>query len=104
VGHASWLIQLDGISLLTDPIFSDSIGPIVRRLVPPAIAVAELPEINAQLITHNHRDLLDLPSLKAVGRPVIAGLGLASFFARQALACGSSGDFEMLGRIRRRQE
>lgn len=87
VGHASWLIQLDGISLLIDPIFSDSIGPVVRRLVPPAIAVADLPEIDAQLVTHNHRDHLDLPSLKAVGRPVIAGLGLASFFARQALAC-----------------
>jgi L-ascorbate metabolism protein UlaG (beta-lactamase superfamily) len=87
VGHASWLIQLDGISLLVDPIFSDRIGPGVRRFVPPAIAVAELPKIDAQLVTHNHRDHLDVPSLKAVGRPVIAGLGLARFFARQALDC-----------------
>jgi L-ascorbate metabolism protein UlaG (beta-lactamase superfamily) len=87
VGHASWLVQLDGISLLIDPIFSDSIGPGVRRHVPPAIGSANLPDIAAQLVTHNHRDHLDLPSLKAVGRPIIAGLGLAEFFARHALAC-----------------
>jgi L-ascorbate metabolism protein UlaG (beta-lactamase superfamily) len=87
VGHASWLVQLDGVSLLIDPIFSDSIGPGVRRHVPPAISVASLPPIDAQLVTHNHRDHLDLPSLKAVGRPVIAGLGLAEFFARHTLGC-----------------
>ena len=87
VGHASWLVQLDGVSLLIDPIFSDSIGPGVRRHVPPAISVAALPPIDAQLVTHNHRDHLDLPSLKAVGRPVIAGLGLTEFFAANGLAC-----------------
>jgi L-ascorbate metabolism protein UlaG (beta-lactamase superfamily) len=87
VGHASWLVQLDGISLLIDPIFSDSIGPGVRRHVPPAIGSANLPDIAAQLVTHNHRDHLDLPSLKAVARPIIAGLGLVEFFAPHALAC-----------------
>lgn len=87
VGHASWLVQLDGVSLLIDPIFSESIGPGVHRHVPPALRVAELPPIDAQLVTHNHRDHLDLPSLKAVGRPVIAGLGLAEFFAGQKLEC-----------------
>jgi len=87
VGHASWLVQLDGVSLLIDPIFSDSIGPGVHRHVPAALRVADLPHIDAQLVTHNHRDHLDLPSVKAVGRPVIAGLGLAGLFARQQLAC-----------------
>ena len=87
VGHASWLVQLDGVSLLIDPIFSDSIGPGVQRHIPAAITVAGLPTIDAQLVTHNHRDHLDLPSLKAVDRPVIAGLGLAEFFARERLAC-----------------
>jgi L-ascorbate metabolism protein UlaG (beta-lactamase superfamily) len=87
IGHASWLVQLDGISLLIDPIFSDSIGPGIHRHVPAAIGVAGLPTVAAQLVTHNHRDHLDLPSLKAVGRPVIAGLGLMPFFARHGLAC-----------------
>jgi L-ascorbate metabolism protein UlaG (beta-lactamase superfamily) len=87
LGHASWLVQLDGVSLLIDPIFSESIGPGVRRHVPPAMGSAHLPDIAAQLVTHNHRDHLDLPSLKAVRQPIIAGLGLAEFFASHALAC-----------------
>jgi L-ascorbate metabolism protein UlaG (beta-lactamase superfamily) len=87
IGHASWLIQLDGISLVIDPIFSDSIGPGIRRFVPPGVELAGLPAIDAQLITHNHRDHLDLPSVKAVGRPVVAGLGLSRLFAGQGLPC-----------------
>lgn len=88
IGHASWLIQLDGVSLVIDPILSKSIGPGVNRFVPPAVNVGEgLPAIDAQLITHNHRDHLDAPSVRAVGSPVIAGLGLAPFFASQKLDC-----------------
>jgi L-ascorbate metabolism protein UlaG (beta-lactamase superfamily) len=87
IGHASWLVQLDGISLLIDPIFSERIGPGVRRNVPPGIALAELPPIEAQLVTHNHRDHLDLPSLRGVGGRVIAGLGLSRFFTRAGLPC-----------------
>lgn len=87
LGHASWLVQCDGVSLLIDPVFSESIGPGVRRHVPPALGAAQLPHIDAQLVTHNHRDHLDLPSLRAVGRPIIGGLGLAPFFARYELPC-----------------
>jgi L-ascorbate metabolism protein UlaG (beta-lactamase superfamily) len=91
IGHASWLVQLDGISLLIDPIFSHSIGPGMRRNVAPGIALAELPPIDAQLVTHNHRDHLDLPSLRGVGRPVLAGLGMAAFFTRASLPCSELG-------------
>jgi len=87
LGHASWLIQLDEVSLLIDPIFSESIGPGVKRFVPSALTVAELPRIDAQLVSHNHRDHLDLPSLRAVGSPIVAGLGLAPFFAKSKLPC-----------------
>jgi L-ascorbate metabolism protein UlaG (beta-lactamase superfamily) len=87
IGHASWLVQLDGISLLVDPVFSESIGPGVRRQLPPAITSAGLPNIDAQLVTHNHRDHLDLPSLTSVRRPVIAGLGLTEFFNGHGLTC-----------------
>lgn len=87
IGHASWLVQLDGVSLLIDPVFSERLGPGVRRRVPPALSVAELPSIDAQLVTHNHRDHLDRPSLERVARPVITGLGLAPYFAARGLAC-----------------
>jgi L-ascorbate metabolism protein UlaG (beta-lactamase superfamily) len=87
IGHASWLVQLDDVSLLVDPIFSESLGPGVRRLVPPAVSAAQLPPVDAQLITHNHRDHLDLPSVRAVGRPVVAGLGLAPLCEASGLEC-----------------
>jgi L-ascorbate metabolism protein UlaG (beta-lactamase superfamily) len=91
IGHASWLIQLDGVSLLIDPILFDSIGPGIRRFVPPGVSLAALPAIDATLITHNHRDHLDLSSVKAVGRPIVAGLGLQQFFAREKLSCTELG-------------
>ncbi|HEX3771540.1 MAG TPA: MBL fold metallo-hydrolase [Polyangiaceae bacterium] len=86
IGHASWLVQLDGVSLLIDPVFSRSLGPR-RRNVPPALLPAQLPAIDAQLVSHSHRDHLDMPSLRAVGRPVLAGEGLAGLFASKGLAC-----------------
>lgn len=91
LGHASWLVQLDGVSLLIDPLLFDSIGPGIARQVPVALDEKTLPPIDAQLVTHNHRDHLDLPSLRAVGRPVIGGLGLASFFAARGLECSELG-------------
>ena len=60
VGHATMLIELDGAVILTDPLLRDRIGH-VRRIVPPA---AELPPLDAILISHAHRDHLDLPSLR----------------------------------------
>ncbi len=87
IGHASWLVQLDGVSLLIDPIFSESLGPGIKRYVAPGVEAAQLPPVDAQLVTHNHRDHLDLPSLRAVGSPIVAGLGLAPFFSRERLPC-----------------
>ena len=60
VGHATTLIELDGVVLLTDPLLRDRIGH-VRRIVPPGAA---LPLLDAVLISHAHRDHLDLPSLR----------------------------------------
>jgi L-ascorbate metabolism protein UlaG (beta-lactamase superfamily) len=60
VGHATMLIELDGAALLTDPLLRTRIGH-VRRIAPPA---AELPPLDAILISHAHRDHLDLPSLR----------------------------------------
>jgi L-ascorbate metabolism protein UlaG (beta-lactamase superfamily) len=94
LGHASWLVQLDGLSLLVDPVFSERIGPGIVRHVPVAMAPDALPAIDLQLVTHNHRDHLDLPSVRKVGRPLVAGAGMASFFAGEGLACTELGWWE----------
>ena len=67
LGHASFLVQLDGVSVLIDPIFSERIAGLIRRNVPAPLSAAELPRIDATLVTHNHYDHLDTPSVRAAG-------------------------------------
>ncbi len=68
VNHASVLIQMDSINILTDPIFSDRASPVSfagpKRVRPPAIAFKDLPPVDVVVISHNHYDHLDLDSLK----------------------------------------
>jgi L-ascorbate metabolism protein UlaG (beta-lactamase superfamily) len=91
LGHASFLVQLDGVTLLIDPVLGEKVAGFIRRNVPPGIPIDELPHIDAALVSHNHYDHLDLPTLKQVGAPVVAGLGLARFFAREKLLCAELG-------------
>jgi len=71
IGHATTLLQVDSVTILTDPIFSERSSPIriagPRRKVPPVPALAELPPIDAVLISHNHYDHLDKDTIKKLG-------------------------------------
>jgi len=71
LGHATVLLKCGGITILTDPIFSDragiSLGPVtlgVKRLVAPALQISELPKIDLVLLSHAHMDHFDIPSLR----------------------------------------
>ena len=66
MGHASFFIRLNGTSLLTDPCFRDLPG--MKRNVPAPFHVGELPSVDYVLISHNHRDHLDLRSLRGIFR------------------------------------
>jgi len=63
IGHATWALRLGGKLLVTDPIWSRSISGVAPRMVPPGIALAELPPVDVVLVTHDHRDHMDLPTL-----------------------------------------
>ncbi len=76
IGHASWLVQLDGVSLLIDPIFPERISGFIRRNVPAALQPGELPRIDATLVTHSHYDHYDRWSVHAAGATAIVGTGL----------------------------
>ena len=71
LGHASFLLQCGGVSLLVDPIFSEICAPLpfssLRRKVAPPCKIADMPEIDAILLTHGHYDHLDLPTLREIG-------------------------------------
>ncbi|OOY06013.1 MBL fold metallo-hydrolase [Thioclava sp. F28-4] len=68
VGHASVLIQVAGLNLLTDPVWSERASPLrfagPRRVTAPGIAFDNLPPIDAVLISHNHYDHLDTVTLR----------------------------------------
>ncbi len=83
LGHASFLVQLGGVSLLIDPVFSDRLVA-VRRLVAPGLSWAALPKIDAVLVTHNHRDHMDAPTLARLGESVrfIVPVGLGQWFRK----------------------
>lgn len=65
IGHSSFLITINGISILTDPVFGD-LTWLYPRLMQPGIALSNLPKIDIVLISHNHRDHMDKASLLAL--------------------------------------
>lgn len=68
VGHATVLIQTQGLNILTDPIWSDRASPFrwtkIKRICPPGIAFEHLPPIDLVLVSHNHYDHLNLETLQ----------------------------------------
>jgi len=84
INHATVLIQIDGINILTDPIWAKRAGPIpwvgVKRVRAPGVKMTDLPPIDIILISHDHYDHLDVATLRKLNeshRPkFIMGLGV----------------------------
>lgn len=72
VNHSTFLIQTGGCNILTDPVWADRVSPISflgpRRHRNPGIRFDDLPQIHCILISHNHYDHLDLPTLRKLAR------------------------------------
>lgn len=84
IGHVTFLIQVGAAAFLTDPVFSDRAGPFGRlgpkRAHAPGVRMADLPPIDAVLLSHNHYDHMDLPSLRRLAHrhgavQALTGLG-----------------------------
>jgi N-acyl-phosphatidylethanolamine-hydrolysing phospholipase D len=94
IGHSTVLVQLDGVTFLTDPNWADRSGPFsgligVRRYTPPGIAFADLPPIDFVLISHDHYDHLDEPTVRRLARKFdpqfLVPLGLKSWLADRGI-------------------
>lgn len=72
IGHATFFVQTTRATFLTDPHFSEICGPFgrfgPRRVQPPGLSLAQLPPIDFILLSHDHYDHCDLPTLRALGR------------------------------------
>lgn len=70
LGHSCFLVQANGINLLTDPVFSRRASPVSfagpERYTPPAMGIDQLPIIHAVIISHNHYDHLDVESIEKI--------------------------------------
>ncbi len=88
IGHASFLVQLGGTSALIDPVLSPTLSGVVKRNVAPGLTYATLPRPDVVVVTHNHRDHMDMPTLKAVapGAVCVVPLGLGASFRRAGFA------------------
>lgn len=109
VGHSTLLIQLAGLNLLTDPVWSERASPVAfagpKRVTRPGIAFDDVPPIDAVLLSHNHYDHLDLATLRRLhqrdGPLIVTPLGNDSLLRRSMpdarIACGDWGDGVSLG-------
>lgn len=72
IGHSTMLVRMSGVTFLTDPIFSARASPLSfagpERLVPPGVPLEELPPIDFALLSHDHYDHTDLPSVEALAK------------------------------------
>jgi L-ascorbate metabolism protein UlaG (beta-lactamase superfamily) len=86
LGHATVLIELEGVRLLTDPLLRERVGHL-RRQAPP-IDMCMTAGLDAVLISHSHHDHLDLPSLRFLGydTPMIVPGGVGMWLRRRGFA------------------
>jgi L-ascorbate metabolism protein UlaG (beta-lactamase superfamily) len=85
IGHSTLLIQMDGMNILTDPIWSDRCSPVQfagpKRHIKPGVKLEELPKIDAIIISHNHYDHLDRLTIEHFGNEPVyfVPLGIGEF-------------------------
>ncbi|WP_078990962.1 MBL fold metallo-hydrolase [Streptomyces sp. XY413] len=84
-GHASWVVRTGGLTVLTDPVWSRRILGTPARMTPVGVRWEDLPPVDAVVISHNHYDHLDAPTLRRLPRDtaLFVPAGLAGWFRRR---------------------
>lgn len=83
VGHSTFLLQLGGVTVLTDPVWGEVPG-VKRRLTPPGIAWEDLPRVDVVVISHDHVDHMDRRTLRRLSREtaMVVPLGVGRWLRR----------------------
>ncbi len=84
IGHSTFLIQTNGLNILTDPVWANKLK-LVPRLTKPGLSIQELPKIDIVLISHGHYDHLDFSTLRQLNDDVLylVPIGLKKLFTRK---------------------
>ena len=88
IGHATFLIKLGNITIITDPVFSKNAGPLIfgpKRFTEPALKLNEIPKTDIFLLTHNHYDHQDMTTIRRFpfkNVKVLLPLKLGKYFSR----------------------
>lgn len=102
IGHATTLIQTGGVNILTDPVWAERVGPFPkllgpRRHRPPGVRFEDLPPIDVVVVSHNHYDHLDLPTLRRLAERhhprILVGLGTRALLEREGIPGGEDLDW-----------
>ena len=100
LGHASTFVEIDGVRVLLDPVFAERVSPLPvgpRRFHAPPIALADLPRIDAVLISHDHYDHLDMDTVRALaarGSRFYVPLGIGAHLERWGVALAQIEELE----------
>ncbi|MBI5542379.1 MAG: MBL fold metallo-hydrolase [Deltaproteobacteria bacterium] len=93
IGHSTVLLELEGRRILTDPIFADRASPTAllgpKRFSPPAVALEQLPPLDAVVISHDHFDHLDWSTIRELAKgsvPFVVPLGVAAHLEKWGVA------------------
>lgn len=93
VNHSTFLIQTQGLNILTDPVWCERASPVPflgpKRIRPPGIRFEDLPGIDIILLTHNHYDHLDINTMKRLsaefGPKIFCTLGVRQYLERNGI-------------------
>lgn len=93
LGHSTVLIEIDGARILTDPVFGERASPVTfagpKRFHPTPVPFAELPAIDAVIVSHDHYDHLDYPTMLELARidaPIFTSLGVGAHLEAWGIA------------------
>jgi len=89
LGHSTLLIEIDGVRILTDPVWGQRVSPLPfagpKRFHPPAAPLSALPPLDAVIVSHDHYDHLDRPTIRTLAKmrvPFITSLGVGAHLER----------------------
>ena len=88
IGHATYLIKLGDVTIITDPVFSKNAGPLIfgpDRFTQPALKLNEIPKTDLFLLTHNHYDHQDMRTIRRYpfkNSKVLVPLNLGKYFKK----------------------